>query len=134
MLAIAVRTSGTVEAQQWDAQTFHRWRLGEIDGIRRTETDLDFAAGVWAPDDQQNQQALNQLGAEIAERLARPADLTFRAPYAGDMLITGKQRTGLTQPQADFILSTVEDIFSPLIPDTAESGTAAKRRASTFVV
>lgn len=32
------------------------------------------------------------------------------------MLITGKQRIGLTQLQADFILSTVEDIFSPLIP------------------
>lgn len=113
MRVIVIKTSGTVIEQQWDQQMFHRWRLGEIDGVRRRAAGLDFGLDIWSAADQDAQIGFNQLGAETAERLARPERGThFRAPYAGDMLIVGAERTGLGEAQCEFVLGMVEDIFS----------------------
>lgn len=69
MRAIVIKTSGAVIEQNWDQQTFHRWRLGEIDGVRRKAISLDFGLNIWAAADQSAQVGFNQLGAEISQRL-----------------------------------------------------------------
>lgn len=126
MRAIVIRTTGAVEEQQWDQQTFHRWRLGEIDGVRRRAVSLDFGLDIWAAADQGTQRGSNTLGAEVAQRLALPEERRhFRPPYAADMLVLGAERTGLGHAQCEFVLGQVEDIFSPLVPEGEKSGVAA---------
>ena len=116
MRVIEIRASGAVSEETWDEKDFHRWRLGADDGLIRTATGLDFGVDLWAPADQENQPGFNQLGAEIAERLARPGQARrLEAPRSGDMLVVGSERAGLSTGHSRFVLDQVEDIYSPLI-------------------
>lgn len=122
MQIVAVRSSGKVEEQTWDEQNFHMWRLGRADGLIRTATALDLGMEIWSVADDESG-AVNQLGAEIAERLRQPAQSLFRTPYTGDMIITGRERTGLADGQVSLLMREAEAILAPL-PEPEPAGAA----------
>lgn len=113
MQIVAVHASGKVEGQTWDEQSFHMWRLGRADGLIRTATDLDLGLEIWSVADDSSG-AVNQLGAELAERLRDPSQPIFRTPYTGDMLITGRERSGLAGGQVKLVMDQTEAILAPI--------------------
>lgn len=113
MQIVAIRSSGKIEDQTWDEQSFHMWRLGRADGLIRTATALDLGVEIWSVSDDERG-AVNQLGAEIAERLRDPGQSIFRTPYTGDMVITGRERTGLAPGQVELLMGQAEAILAPI--------------------
>lgn len=113
MRVIAIASSGGVKEQNWDEQSFHMWRLGGVDGHIRTATSLDLGMEIWSVADDESG-GLNQLAAETAERFRDPSQKHFIAPYTGDMVITGRERTGLVQGQVGLLMREIEAILAPI--------------------
>lgn len=128
MLVVRITPTGSVYEESWSEQEFHQWRLGEIDGVRRKETDIDLGLTAWSNQNDVHGQH-NELGMQAAASFKKPGKGVYRIGSTGDIVFTSGRGT-LHKAQSDMLQAEVERL---LFNDEVPQGVVSPRLSASSI-